>query len=121
VGEELRHALVRILARGDLRDPDLTGAQVTVTGVDISPDLRNATAYVTPFGGGQAEVLAAALNRAAGYFRAQLAHDVKLRYVPGIHFEIDRSFDHASRIDRLLHDPRVARDLTGGDGTDDGA
>ncbi len=107
---------MRILARGDLRDPELVGVQVTVTRVDVSPDLRNASAYVTPFGGGQADTLAAALNRAAGYFRGQLAHDLKLRYAPGIRFEIDRSFDDASRIDRLLHDPRVARDLADGDG-----
>jgi ribosome-binding factor A len=88
----------------------------------VSPDLRNATAYVIPFGGGQADALAAALNRAAGYFRAQLAHDVKLRYAPGIRFEVDSSFDHASRIDRLLHDSRVARDLAEGvpDADDDG-
>lgn len=116
VGEEVRHALVRILARGDLRDPELAGVQVTVSRVDVSPDLRKASAYVTPFGGGQADALAAALNRAAGYFRGQLAHDLKLRYAPEIRFEIDRSFDHASRIDRLLHDPRVVRDLTAGDG-----
>lgn len=120
VGEELRHALVRILARGDLRDPELAGVQVTVTRVDVSPDLRKATAHVTPFGGGQADALAAALNRAASYFRSQLAHDVKLRYAPGIEFEIDRSFDHASRIDRLLHDPRVVRDLADGGGKQDG-
>ncbi len=115
VGEELRHALVRILSRGNLRDPALDGVQVTVTEVHVSPDLRNATAFVVPFGGGQADALAAALNRAAGFFRVQLAHEVKLRYVPGVQFQVDRSFDHASRIDRLLHDPRVAPDLAGED------
>jgi ribosome-binding factor A len=122
VGEEMRHALVRILARNELRDPELADVQVTVTAVDVSPDLRNAIAYVIPFGGGQSDALAAALNRAAGYFRGELAHDVKLRYAPAIHFESDRSFEHANRIDRLLHDPRVARDLTGGgsDTDDDG-
>lgn len=125
VGEELRHALVRILSRGDLRDPELEGVRVTVTEVNVSPDLRNATAYVVPFGGGQAESLVAALNRAAGYVRGQLAQDVNLRHAPGIRFEIDRSFDHASRIDQLLHDPRVVRDLAGdsvkrGGGSDDG-
>lgn len=113
VGEELRHALVRILSRGDLRDPQLEGAQITVTEVSVSPDLRNATAYVVPFGGGHADSLVAALNRAAGYFRGQLAQDVKLRHAPGISFEIDRSFENASRVDQLLHDPRVVRDLAG--------
>jgi ribosome-binding factor A len=120
VGEELRHSLVRILARGHIRDPELADAQVTVTRVDISPDLRNATAYVTPFGGGQADALTAALNRAAGYLRGQLAQEVKLRYAPGLHFEVDRSFDHASQIDRLLHDPRVVRDLVDRDEPQDG-
>lgn len=118
VGEELRHALVRILDRGSLRDPALDGIQVTVTEVHVGPDLRNATAFVVPFGGGQADALAAALNRAAGFFRAQLAREVKLRHVPGIQFQVDRSFDHASRIDRLLHDPRVASDVAGEDGSD---
>lgn len=113
VGEELRHSLVRILARGHLRDPHLKGAQITVTEVNISPDLRNATAFVVPFGGGDADALVAALNRASGFFRAQLAQELQLRYVPGLRFQPDRSFEHAQRIDQLLHDPRVAGDLLG--------
>ena len=113
VGEELRHALVRILAHEHFRDPALDGVQVTVTEVRISPDLRNATAFVVPFGGGEGTDLVAALNRAAGFFRAQLAHAVSLRFSPTIRFEIDRTFDQASRIDQLLHDPRVERDLEG--------
>lgn len=125
VGEELRHALVRILGRGSLRDPELDGVQVTVTEVRVSPDLRNATAFVVPFGGGKADALVAALNRAGGFLRAQFGRELKLRHVPGIQFEADRSFDHASRIDQLLQDPRVAPDLahedkSGGD-TGDGS
>jgi len=54
VGEALRHALVEVLARGELRDPALAGVQVTVTEVRVSPDLRAATAFVLPFGGGDA-------------------------------------------------------------------
>jgi ribosome-binding factor A len=105
----------------------LEGVPVTVTEVRISTDLRNATAYVIPFGGGRSEALVAALNRAAAYIRVQLARQVKLRYAPAVRFEIDRSFDHASRIDQLLQDPRVARDVAdsgrkrlGGSGDDDG-
>ena len=85
--------------------------------------LRNATAFVTPLGGGDATDAVRALRRAAPFFRAQLARAVKLRYVPTIGFEADTSFDYASRIDRLLHDPEVQRDLgharyDGGDGED---
>jgi ribosome-binding factor A len=111
VGEELRHALVRILARGELRDPLLADAQVTVTEVRVSPDLRAATAYVTPFGGGDAAALVKALNHAGGYFRGQLAHEVDLRMAPTIRFAADTSFAQSTRIEELLHDPRVMRDL----------
>ena len=111
VGEELRHAVVEILARGHFRDPVLDGAQVTVTEVRISPDLRNATAFVVPFGGGDSKELVTALNRAAGFFRGRLAQAVKLRVSPNIHFEVDTTFEKAKRIEQLLHDPRVARDV----------
>jgi len=125
VGEELRHALARILARGELRDPALVGAQVTVTEVRVGPDLRNATAYVTPLGGGDAGRLVAALRHAAPYLRGRIAEEVRLRLAPTIQFEADRSFDRADRIERLLHEPAVARDLegeaAGGGGDDDGA
>lgn len=111
VGEELRHALARLFERGDMRDPDLRGASVTVTQVDCSPDLRNAIAYVMPLGGVDRERLLAAMHRAAPYFRAQLARMVELRHAPELHFRIDTSFDYAGRINALLHSPDVARDL----------
>jgi ribosome-binding factor A len=111
VGEELRHALVRILARGELHDPLLADAQVTVTEVRVSPDLRAATAFITPFGGGDSTALVKALNHAGGYFRGQIAHEVDLRMAPTIRFAADTSFAQSTRIEELLHDPRVARDL----------
>jgi ribosome-binding factor A len=111
VGEELRHVLAAVLERGDMRDPDLRGASITVTEVDVSPDLRNATAFVMPLGGADRERVMAALRRAAPYFRAQVAQRVELRHAPDFRFELDRSFDHAHRIGELLHSPDVARDL----------
>jgi ribosome-binding factor A len=111
VGEEVRHALVRILGRGELRDPELSETQITVTEVRMSPDLRNATVYVVPFGGDDAATLAATLRRAAAFLRGQLADEVALRVVPALRFEADRSFEQASRIEQLLHDPQVAQDV----------
>jgi ribosome-binding factor A len=111
VGEALRHALSEILARGDLRDPALANLRVTVTEVRVSPDLRAATAFVLPFGGGDAQALAKALNHAAGYLRKGLASAVDLRVAPTIHFEPDLSFDEAARVRALLHSPTVARDI----------
>jgi ribosome-binding factor A len=122
VGEELRHALSRILQRGELRDPALQDVAVTVTEVRLSPDLKNATAYVMPLGGRHRDEVIAGLTRSAGYLRSQIARDVPLRFTPGLAFTLDLSFDHAHRINELLHRPEVERDLAapdepGDDGT----
>ena len=111
VGEELRHALARVFERGELRDPALADATVTVTEVRVSPDLKNATAFVMPLAGANAGETLAALQRSAPYLRRVLAHEVKLRYAPGLTFALDTAFDHASRISSLLHRPEVERDL----------
>jgi ribosome-binding factor A len=111
VGEEIRHALAEILGRGELRDPDLAEAQVTVTEVRVSPDLKAATVFVTRFGGGDAAGLVKALKRAAPFLRRELAHQAVLRVTPSLRFEADRTFEQATRIDSLLKDPAVTRDL----------
>jgi ribosome-binding factor A len=111
VGEELRHALAHLLERGELHDPALHDVTVTVTEVRVSPDLKNATAYVMPLGGSHAPEVVSALKRSATYIRGALARAVQLRHAPQIGFALDTSFDHAGRIDALLHRPDVARDL----------
>ena len=123
VSEELRHALVRALSRARFADPALADVNITVTEVRVSPDLKNATAFVTPLGGGQLGETVAGLNRASGYLRGLLAEELTLRYTPRLGFEPDRSFDEASRIDEILHRPRVQADLVQADlaGTDDEA
>lgn len=118
VGEELRHALVHIMERAHFRDPDLLGVSVTITEVRVSPDLKNATAYVTRLGGENVDTLVAALKRAAPYIRGQLAKAVKLRVAPVVTFAADTSFDYASYINNILHSPDVSRDLAA---DDDGA
>jgi len=113
VGEELRHALARLFERGALRDPALRDVSITVTEVRASPDLNNATAFVMPLGGEAAEGVVEALRRAAPFLRSAVAKEVEMRRVPRLGFEIDRSFGQADRIDALLREPRVARDLEG--------
>lgn len=122
VGEELRHALAAILGRGELRDPALQDVTVTVSEVRVSPDLKSATAFVMPLAGRHAGEVIAGLRRSAGFLRAQLGREVPLRYTPSLSFELDTSFDHASRIDALLRQPEVERDLPprDGDGGADG-
>ena len=102
VGEELRHALSEILARGDLRDPDLHDVSVTVSEVRVTHDLRNATAFVLPFGGGDRDVVLPALRRAAPYIRGQVGRAMRLKFTPTLSFQYDGSFDHAEHIASLL-------------------
>ena len=111
VGEEVRHILAELLERGDMRDPELRGASITVTAVDVSPDLRNAIAYVMPLGGQDEPKMLAAMRRAAPWFRARVGEKAGLRYAPEIRFQIDRTFDEADRIGALLRRPDVARDI----------
>jgi ribosome-binding factor A len=111
VGEELRHMLAELLRPGELRDPALREANVTVTEVRLSPDLRNATAFVMPLGGEKAEEIMAGLRRSAPFLKARLARMIELRHVPNIAFAFDNAFDSAARISALLADPAVERDL----------
>jgi ribosome-binding factor A len=111
IGEELRHALAWILERGDLRDPKLSGRHVTVTEVRVGSNLRTATVYVARLGGGDVTPLLLALRRARPHLRSELARKVTLRFTPDLAFEADTSFDVVERIETLLKDPLVSRDL----------
>lgn len=114
VGEQVRHALSEILMRGDVHDETLASHLVSVTEVRMSPDLRHATVFVKPLlGADEAEVLAA-LKKHVRYLRAEVARRVNTKYAANLKFLADESFDEGSHIDRLLREPKVARDL--GDG-----
>ena len=111
VGEELRHALARILRDGECRDPLIENASITVTEVRMSPDLRNATAFVMPLAGSNATEVVAGLERSATFLKRLVAREVQLRNTPNLVFALDDSFDQADRISALLTQPEVARDL----------
>ena len=103
--------LAGLFERRDFRDPELAEAQITVTEVRIGPDLKHAVAFVARLGRSDVDALLPALKHAAPYFRSQVAHALRLKFAPELTFEPDHALDYASRIDRLLHTPAVARDL----------
>lgn len=115
VGEQIRHALSAVFARGELRDPELAGLPITVSEVRVSPDLMKATAFVAPLGGGDVAKVVAALHRAAPFLRGEVVKAVKLRRAPELSFVPDTTFDYASRIDAALRQPSVRRDTDGED------
>ncbi len=111
VGEELRHAISEVLRRGELHHPDIDNASVIVSEVRVSPDLKNATVYVAPLAGLNAEEMMIALNDYAPNIRRMMNKKVVLKYSPKLYFKLDTSFDEAYRINNLLNSPSVKRDL----------
>jgi ribosome-binding factor A len=111
VGELIRHALAEVIQRGDVHDPALEGAIVTIPEVRMTPDLRTATAFVVPLGGKGGDAIIESFERNTKYLRGVVAKKVNLRYAPDLRFRLDTSFDEGDRIDALLRQPEVKRDL----------
>jgi len=111
VGELIRHALAEIFSRGDVMDDVIARHSLTVPEVRMSPDLKLATCFVMPLGGGEAEEVVAHLEKHKRFLRGELAHRVSLKYMPELRFKVDTSFQTSARIDELLASPQVARDL----------
>ena len=112
VGERMRHILADVLRRGELYDPALSNAHmITVTAVDIGPDLKNAIAFIMPLGGKDADIIVEALNRASGYFRTAVGSELDLRHAPKISFRVDHSFERVAHIDNLLRRYDVRKDV----------
>ena len=110
-GELIRHALAEIMQRETWREPALQGVSVTISEVRVSPDLKNATAYASPLGGGDQGEVVIALNKVAPYLRKLLGGKIDLKYTPALSFRSDDTFAEAQKIDDLLARPDVARDL----------
>jgi len=113
VGELVRHALTEILARGELPEPALARAFVTIPEVRMSPDLRLATIFVTLHDKRQEKSVLKALDANRKHLRTEVAHRVNLKFAPDIRFLMDDRLDEAARIDALLRSPAVQRDIGG--------
>ncbi|CAN5222028.1 30S ribosome-binding factor RbfA [soil metagenome] len=112
VGEQVRHVLSEILARGDVHDETLQSHLVSITEVRMSPDLRHATAFVKPLLGQDEEAVLKALRTNTAYLQREVANRVRMRYAAKLKFLADESFDEGVHIDKILRSPKVARDLS---------
>ena len=112
VGEQVRHALSEVLQRGDVRDEVIERTVISVSEVRMSPDLKIATAFVSPLGAADEAAVVEALNRNARFIRGRVGPALRqMKYMPEFRFRLDTSYDNMARIDRLLRSPEVARDL----------
>ncbi len=117
VGERVRHILSELLARQEVHDDIVSAANIAVTEVRMTPDLRNATAYVKPLLGADEDDVVKALRQNTAYLQREVAKRLGLKFAPKLKFRKDESFEEADRIETLLRDPKVVRDL-GDDGED---
>jgi ribosome-binding factor A len=111
VAEEIRHVLAGIFMRREFRDPELAEADITVSEVRLSPDLKHATAFISRLGRTDVEALLPVLKRVAPWLRSQVAHALPLRYTPELSFQPDHALDYAMKINQLMQKPEVVRDL----------
>ena len=102
VSEEIRHALSWVFERDIAHDPEIFGRSLTVTEVRMGSDLKSAKVFVMPLGGENIGDLIPALNRAAFFLRRKMAQQVRLKFLPQLRFVLDRSFDQANNLDKLL-------------------
>jgi ribosome-binding factor A len=101
IAEEIQHEVISML-EGELRDPRLA-ANISVTAVRVSPDLKQARVYVTVEGtAAERDAALAALEQAAGFIRHELVERVPMRRSPELFFVLDESVEQARRIDELL-------------------
>lgn len=111
VGEQVRHVISELLTRQMVHDEVLTARAVSVTEVRMSPDLRHATVFVKPLLGADEAIVLKALRTHTAFFQKEVAGKLKLKYAAKIKFLPDESFDVAEKIEALLRNPKVVRDL----------
>ena len=112
VGEQVRHALADVLARGEVRDEVLENTVISVSEVRMSPDLKIATAFVAPLAASDDNAVIKALAQNAKFIRGRVSGALRqMKYMPEFRFRLDTSYDNMARIDNLLRSPEVARDL----------
>ena len=111
VGEQIKHIVAETMRRGHFHSAVLLNAgMITVTEVRVSPDLKNATAYVMSLGGAGMGEIIPALNESAHIFQKEINRQANLKFTPRIKFVLDESFEQAKRIDDLLRDIHIPAD-----------
>ena len=102
VGELIKQSLGQIFLRDEAKLPSLETKNITVTEVRMSPDLKNARAYVIPLGGKDTEKTVSILSEFSHLVRKALSKKIDMKFLPRVHFVSDKSFDYAEKIEKLI-------------------
>ena len=100
---ELRHLISNALHRETFYDEIIESSNITITEVNVSPDLKNAKVYIMPLGGKQKFEVLESLNKVKSHIKKLISSGISLRQIPNINFLIDNSFEYAKHIDQILH------------------
>ena len=102
VGEELRHLISNALLRESFYDEIIENNTITVTEVNVSPDLKNAKVYIMPLGGENKLEVLDSLNKSNGRIKKLISSNINLRQIPKLQFKIDETFEYAKKIENIL-------------------
>ena len=102
VGELIKQSLGQIFLRDEAKVPILETKNITVTEVRMSPDLKNARAYVIPLGGKDSEKTVNILTEFSHLIRKALSKKIEMKFLPKVSFVSDKSFDYAEKIEKLI-------------------
>ena len=102
VGEELRHLISNILLRESFYDQIIENNTITITEVNVSPDLKNAKVYIMPLGGENKLEVLDSLNKSNGRIKKLISSNINLRQIPKLQFKIDETFEYAKNIENIL-------------------
>lgn len=111
IAQEIRKIIASALEKGEVRNPLILDNLVTITDVDISPDLKYCTVYFMTLNGKNLGQIEDDLNAEVWGMKKLIASKLKLRYTPDLNFRMDTSFAEVDRIEKLLRDPKVEQDL----------
>ena len=104
VGELIKQSLGQIFLRDEAKVPTLETKNITVTEVRMSPDLKNARAYVIPLGGRDTERAVSVLTEFSHHIRKALSKKIDMKFLPKVSFVSDKSFDYAAKIEKLIQE-----------------
>ena len=102
VGELIKQSLGQIFLRDEAKVPSIITKNITVTEVRMSPDLKNARAYVIPLGGKDTENTVNILTQFSHQIRRALSKKIDMKFLPKVYFVSDKSFDYAEKIEKLI-------------------
>ena len=109
VGQQIKHLISEVLAYGDFKNTKIRAIPITVTEVSISPDLKKARIFV--ISRDNKKNFIKYLNEENFIFKKKIAEKLKLRFVPKINFNYDNTFEYANKIEKILKEPKVIKDL----------